>query len=770
MSNLVLHSGIGDWFIQKIYSFFLILDSLVYWLVNVSYQIFRAVTKIELFNMNDGGPMAILTKRIYSILGVVMLFILAYNILNLIINPDGLGKDGDTSLQGIVRNLIISLVMIALLPTAFSYMNKIQDRIISTNVLSNIVFGTGYQSDGDFSTDNAGAGLSLTMFTSFFHPVIDGKVYSYNDCLKSEEDVCALYTERVDDALRNGNIYALTGTSGFFEEDTLLERIGDDMQYYFIISLLAGALAAYLILSFAYDMGIRVVKLGVLQVIAPIPIITRITKPKGGVFDKWFKEISKTYLMVFERLIVIYFSIFTISLICADDGPIDRVFNGDALAGVSNSGFIKLITFVILILGILAFAKEAPKMIEDLFGMKIPEWRIKKKLENNEYAMRGSAMGAAALSKGFGNFVNAWKKGKGVAGALGAGVSGFFRGGHQGLVQSHGLNSFDNWKRTVVMAKGVADANEQQAANDKETSRQRIKDWAWNTYGKSQNAEYINDRTNEYVDANKDKADPYKTGDWKEAHDRIFADPTLTEEQKIANYEKWEQDFRTQTMAAIKTEGAKIAEQEAYDKFKPAIGSGAVYNAKNTAQDFYSFATGGGGKTIHDAMIASMDTATGALKKMKEYTKPMYGVERAEKHYDSANNNPEFNGDLSGLKANRDLERSKAMMKLFDEQLDSRGKAQLEQLTKAIESNPQAFEGTNLKLDELNKMVKDINDNHDKYFDANGNINISDEQITEKFGSLYSTVSGMQTSINNTKETKVTEWATAHMGEKEDKK
>lgn len=760
MSNLMLNGWIvADWFKEKFFSLLLVFDSLIYWFVNVSYQIFRAVTKIELFNMNDGGPMAILTKRIYSILGVVMLFILTYNILNLIINPDGLGKDGDTSLQGIVRNLIISLVMIALLPTAFSYMNKIQDRIISTNVLSNIVFGTGYQSDGDFSTDNAGAGLSITMFSAFFHPVIDGVIYSYNDCLKSDEEICSEYITGIDKSLRDGSLFAMTNSKD--GNVNLSDHIGDDMQYYFFISLFAGALAAYLILSFAIDMGTRVVKLGVLQVIAPIPIITRITKPKGGMFDKWFKEISKTYLMVFERLIVIYFSIFTISLICADDGPIDRVFiSHDAWSGVSNSGVIRLITFVILILGILAFAKEAPKMIEDLFGMKIPEWRIKKKLENNEYAMRGSVMGAAALSKGLGNVVNAWKNGKGIGGVIGAGVSGFFRGGHQGLVQSHGLNNFDNWKRTVVTAKGVADANEQQAANDREKLKQR----AWDDYGHrgKHDPDFIAEKK-KYLKEH----DLWSTGVAEEKRREILSDPHYANDaENVAAFEKW----LDEAYADLNAEAEAHANQELYNKFRPIIGTGAVYGAKNTAEDFYAFATGGGGKTIHDAMIASMDTATGALKKMREYTKPMYGVERAEKLYDSANNNPEFNGDLSGLKANRDLERSKAMMKLFDEKLDSRGKAQLEQLTKAIESNPQAFEGTNLKLDELNKMVKDINDNHDKYFDTNGNINISDEQITEKFGSLYSTVSSMQTSINNTKETKVTEWATAHMGEKEDKK
>lgn len=417
-------AGISDWFMGKLYSILLFLDGIVYYLVSVFYQIFNKVAQVQLFSRStDGGSsqFEMLTNRIYSILGIVMLFVLAYNILKLIINPDTLDDKSDSSMLGIIKNLIISLIIVALLPTGFNYLQRIQNRVLDTNVLSRIVFGASIDtntSSTDSSTDNsskdgiggvldnllskykcsnpsngsfdskyAGYDLSITIFTAFFHPVIDGKTYTYNDCKSNTSDLlCASYVRAVDNSLVCGNMNMLRST-------IFIDEIGNKMEYLPVISTAAGIVAAYLLLSFALDMGVRVAKLGILQLIAPVPVILRITKPKGGAFDKWLKELSKTYLMVFERLLVIYFALFTIQLLCSENGPIASVFSG------SENGFIKLIAFVIVILGVLQFAKDAPKLIEELFSIKVPQMSIKRKLNENEYGKR-AAVGAGALGAG----------------------------------------------------------------------------------------------------------------------------------------------------------------------------------------------------------------------------------------------------------------------------------------------------------------------------------------------------------------------------------
>ncbi len=451
--------NIKDWFMNKLYSFLLLLDSIAYWLLSVAYKIFMKVSGVQLFSDTTGSQFDLLTKRIYSILGIVMLFVLAYNILKMIVNPDTLNDRSDSSMLGIIKNIIISLIIVALLPSGFKYLQKFQNRVLETNVLSHIIFGGSSTSsdtqtdsnDVDYGTTDAGADLAITIFTAFYHPVINNKVYSYNDCKNSTEVLCKGYIKIVSKALRNGNMSSL-------RTDAAISLIGEDssgtyIEYYPVISFAAGVFAAYLMLSFAFDMGVRVAKLGVLQLIAPIPVIMRITKPKGGVFDKWFKELTKSYLQVFERLLIIFFALFTIQLLCASDGPIESVFSGE------ENVFIKLFAFVLVILGVLTFAKEAPKMLEDLFGMKIGEMSIKKKLDENTYAKKVAGLTATAGLGAVGGAirrVNAAKErgygGWGLVGSfLAGGVGGAFGGGLRGVKADYGKGS-EGFKNAVMSA------------------------------------------------------------------------------------------------------------------------------------------------------------------------------------------------------------------------------------------------------------------------------------------------------------------------------
>lgn len=783
-------AGISDWFMGKLYSILLFLDGIVYYLVSVFYQIFNKVAQVQLFSRStDGGSsqFEMLTNRIYSILGIIMLFVLAYNILKLIINPDTLDDKSDSSMLGIIKNLIISLIIVALLPTGFNYLQRIQNRVLDTNVLSRIVFGASIDtntsstdnsskegtggildklskyvcsnpSNGSFDSKYAGYDLSITIFTAFFHPVIDGKTYTYNDCKSNTSDLlCASYVRAVDNSLVCGNMNMLRST-------TFIDEIGNKMEYLPVISTAAGIVAAYLLLSFALDMGVRVAKLGILQLIAPVPVILRITKPKGGAFDKWLKELSKTYLMVFERLLVIYFALFTIQLLCSENGPIASVFSG------SENGFIKLIAFVIVILGVLQFAKDAPKLIEELFSIKVPQMSIKRKLNENEYAMRGAAMVGTGGAKGIGNFVNSWRanQGLGKLKAVGAGLSGMVSGGYQGLKQSKGLNDIGKLKNTIVVGKGVADANEQRKLNEKQAMYEANKREQW-----EKDSEIKAQRESAANDYLKQHGDIYASGDWKNIHDEVFSRPDLSDEQKVTLFEQKVAEYNEN----LKKEATSYADnkvyQETYEKFKPAFGTTTSYTRKYKAQKNREkreqFFTGAGGKTIYDANIASMDSAIDSLKKMKEAVTKL-GAETIEQQFTTASNDPNYSETVrSDLKSKREFERNKAAMKLFDEKLTAYGSSYLKSLKKSISDNPQAFYNSNLKIDELEKMVTKINENHSDYFDSNNNLTDRGKVALEtEFKDLYKTINEMQVSINNDKIKKTTDWATDHRNDKKD--
>ena len=96
---------------------FLIIDSIVYFFVNKAYTMYLALAQFKLF---DNETFKDLITRTYIIIGVISLFIVAYALINSIINPDNASK-GDKSLSKIVKNIVFSIIGIAIVPTIFNY-------------------------------------------------------------------------------------------------------------------------------------------------------------------------------------------------------------------------------------------------------------------------------------------------------------------------------------------------------------------------------------------------------------------------------------------------------------------------------------------------------------------------------------------------------------------------------------------------------------------------------------------------------------------------
>lgn len=379
-----------QWFSNLFNGLFLTIDYVIYLAIDICYQVFEYVSRIEVFSTEH---VAEITSRIYTILGIVMLFVFAYNIILAIVNPDSMNK-GDKSMKSIVQNTVISIVMVTLFPLVCEYLQVFQNHIINDNTIGKLIMG-------DLSNNNSHSALNVatTIFTAFYHPVNENKqAVTMADCAETDSElaqgveICAHYNELAEKA---GN--SLGDFAKFLGDQDLKDGIYEgDMEYLFPLSTIAGVVAAYLFLSFSLDLGVRAAKLGLLKLIAPIPIFLRITKPKGGQFDKWLSDFSKTYLQVFERVVIIYFAMLLISYLSdiIQKHPTVQVSINETY---SPSVFIRLVGMVIIILGILKFAKDAPKMLEDVFMVKIPAMRLKDKLNDNEYAKRAVGLAGAGL-------------------------------------------------------------------------------------------------------------------------------------------------------------------------------------------------------------------------------------------------------------------------------------------------------------------------------------------------------------------------------------
>ena len=385
-------SAIGAWASNIFYGILLTIDYVIYLAINICYHLFEVVSEIEVFSAENVGA---ISRRIYTIIGIVMLFVFAYNIILAIIDPDSLSK-GEKSVKNIVQNTIISVILVTLFPLICEYMQTFQNHIVDNNTIGNLIMGS---TAGNKDTSSA-LNVSVTIFTAFYHPLNEnGEPVTLAECANSSAKLCSTYTKLAEGATNN-----MIGLHKFMLDDDLINGIyDDDMEYLFPLSTIAGVVAAYLFLSFSLDLGVRAAKLGALKLIAPIPIFLRITKPKGGQFDKWFSEFTKTYLQVFERILIINFAMLLISFVSKAEITITEESDISIL--------IKAVAVVVVILGILKFAKDAPKLIEDIFSVKIPQMSLKKKLNDNEYAKRAASLGGAAagvIAKPF------WNNGKAI--------------------------------------------------------------------------------------------------------------------------------------------------------------------------------------------------------------------------------------------------------------------------------------------------------------------------------------------------------------------
>ncbi len=359
------------WFIDIIRSLFFAIDGIIYSFIVTVYNLFVDIAQTSIFTEE---VIDLFASKVYALLGIFMLFKVSFSILSYIVSPDDF-LDKTKGFSKLISNIIITLTLLIATPWIFTQAMEIQRIILRDNIIGKI-----------FSTSNVntqvvtdpGSTMAYETFKAFYHLDID----SFPECKGIEEasadeisngtfDSCK--TEAFNDAddfesLAQTLRYAhQTNSVTIYMDSNLVNQKSNidtyTMSYTFLISTLAGGAICLLLIVFCFDIAVRSVKLGFLRMLAPIPIVSRVDPKKGKeVFDKWLKVCISTYLDLFIRLIAIYFAIFVITQL------IDLRFV-DAVTGLETdvNAFVK----VFIILGALLFAKQLPKLIEDLTGVKM---------------------------------------------------------------------------------------------------------------------------------------------------------------------------------------------------------------------------------------------------------------------------------------------------------------------------------------------------------------------------------------------------------------
>lgn len=377
MNNLIFIMYERGFVWNTIRSLFAWLDSVAYtlfsWVMQLIFDIAEVSTS-DVFNDFYGN----IQTKIYALLAIFMLFKVTISMLTYLVNPDSI-SDKSNGVGKMSIRVVVSLVMLIAFPMAFQFLNTVQPHIL--NALPRIILSTNGSNNFGSQMESFGKSIAFQTYNGVF----------FNTNCADSENVGECFDTR----------YCEVGSDGepFCTVDNAIQHIndpavGDSNSYQYTYMPLIGFIVAIvmtlILLGYCVDVAIRVFKLIILQLIAPIPIISYIDPKasKDGAFNKWIKMVISVWADLFIKLGVIYFVILVISELITSGALINltfELFGGSIFRGA-------LVTLA-LVIGLLFFAKDAPKFICDAMGIKMAE-------NGKLFGGLGKIMAAGALGAG----------------------------------------------------------------------------------------------------------------------------------------------------------------------------------------------------------------------------------------------------------------------------------------------------------------------------------------------------------------------------------
>lgn len=399
-------------------SLFFFFDTIIYQFIVILYDFVILLAKQQVISSEEIENFG---KNIYALLAIFMLFRLAFVLLNAIIDPDKL--TGEKGFTKIMTRVIQSLFLIVLIPFAFDFAYDLQNQIIDRNIMTRVIFGGETK-----ETDSAGKTLAKTTLGAFYrcNDVFEENGY----CRYGHDDLVNGFNEAFPDEGTKG--YSFTTLTDILNNKKKSDEDRKEYLYEYnaVISTICGGFIVFLLISFTVDVAVRAVKLSFLQLITPVAVIGYI-EPGGGIFKKWLKMVLTTFTNLFIRLLALSFIAYIISIVVDFDVV-------PAKDGVTLSTTTVAFVRIFIIIGTLIFAKEAPKMLSNLFGLD--EGSLGSL---NPFKKLGAVGAVGAGLLGAGAAVGAKAIGGGI-GALSGGFAARSRGGNflagagQGMLKGAG--------------------------------------------------------------------------------------------------------------------------------------------------------------------------------------------------------------------------------------------------------------------------------------------------------------------------------------------
>lgn len=340
--NFLLFGSVADVVGDVFNIIWFTLNGLIYGLIVVIFRLFTNLSQLDILSADQTNG---IYQRVTMVITIVMVFYITFEFVKYVVQPDTI-SDKEKGVGKIGMRIVIAILLIAFIPTIFNLGMRLQNKILSTNVISKVILG---QDSFDFK--DAGSNFAGDVFSAFYR-VDYSKCGSLEECQKAQnkvDDVINLFKE-------DSGLLALVEGTWY----SLLD-VDDTIQYDGLLAVVFGAFILYVVFLYCIDLGVRYIQLIFLQIIAPIAAISYIVPQKDGMFQKWTKQVTTTYLDVFIRVAILYFMLLIVSILSNSLDFFEMSKNGTQ---------INIFEYLFVIAGLLIFVQRAPKLLEELLPFK----------------------------------------------------------------------------------------------------------------------------------------------------------------------------------------------------------------------------------------------------------------------------------------------------------------------------------------------------------------------------------------------------------------
>lgn len=338
------------WVLSLIYKLLLFIDGLIYSLVSYSFNIFLLMCQLNFNSLY--AIIAPLVDRLQAVVLVFILYQVAKKLIEYMLNPDEAKGGGK-----LVINIAIACAGLILYNPIFSFFNELSLLIVGvpenyhfTSILSDLGVEDGGDpglimrfifGEGADDVDDMGDFLALSTLQLFVYD-FDGGDSSLNAAVVPADD---------------------EGKIDFMAIHNLSGDIGKTVKYnYPLVSAIMGIYLVYSIIMMSIQMGVRIFKLLVLQILAPIPILSIASDgTKSSQFQSFMKTYISVWMEVFARMAsMLVVTVFVSKFLAADN---IKAFLNETTGGDGVTGFFVL---AIVIVAAYKVAAEIPKLIDQI--------------------------------------------------------------------------------------------------------------------------------------------------------------------------------------------------------------------------------------------------------------------------------------------------------------------------------------------------------------------------------------------------------------------